>query len=145
MYIEPKATCQINSSNLLFLQSATDDDDLLGNLRNAAQDVTDALNNLLQHIREGSRVRPCGQYDSACDDILNATDKLFNSMGNAGEMVKQAKVLAQVNVGLSDIFFQHTLLTHISSVFHFSPPENRARDFLMFSGVIEREHWSEIG
>ena len=82
----------------MFLQGATDDDDLLGNLRNAAQGVTDALNNLLQHIREGSRVRPGGQYDSACDDILNATDKLFNSMGNAGEMVKQAKVLAQVNL-----------------------------------------------
>jgi talin len=37
-----------------------------------------------------------GQYDDACDDILNATDRMFNSMGNAGEMVKQAKVLAQV-------------------------------------------------
>ena len=69
---------------------------MLGNLRNAAQVVTDALNNLLQHIHEGSRVLTVGEYDSACDEILNATDKLFNSMGNAEEMVKQAKFLAEV-------------------------------------------------
>ena len=71
---------------------------MLQNLRNAAQIVTDALNNLLQHIHEGSRVLPFGEYDNACDDILNATDKLFNSMGNAEEMVKQAKFLAEVLV-----------------------------------------------
>ena len=47
-------------------------------------------------MREGSNLKAGGQYDSACDDILNATDRLFNSMGNAGEMVKQAKILAQV-------------------------------------------------
>lgn len=94
----------------MFLQGATDDDDLLGNLRNAAQGVTDALNNLLQHIREGSRVRPGGQYDSACDDILNATDKLFNSMGNAGEMVKQAKVLAQVNLVILAVYVSSNIL-----------------------------------
>ena len=71
---------------------------MLQNLRNAAQIVTDALNNLLQHRHEGSRVLPVGEYDNACDDILNATDKLFNSMGNAEEMVKQAKFLAEVLV-----------------------------------------------
>ena len=71
---------------------------MLRNLRNAAQVVTDALNNLLQHIHEGSRVLPVGEYDNACDDILNVTDKLFNSTGNAEEMVKQAKFLAEVLV-----------------------------------------------
>lgn len=66
------------------------------NVQDSSQAVTDALNNLLQHIRDGARIRPGGPFDTVCDDILNATDKLYNSMGNAGEMVKQAKVLAQV-------------------------------------------------
>ncbi|XP_047132289.1 talin-2 isoform X2 [Hydra vulgaris] len=75
--------------------AVTDDEDTTNKLKNSAQAVTDALNKLLQHIRDGSHVKINGQYDSACDDILNATDRLFNSMGNAGEMVKQAKILAQ--------------------------------------------------
>ena len=69
---------------------------MMGQVHSAAQAVTDALNNLLQQIRDGARVRTTGPYDDNCDDILHATDRLFNSMGNAGEMVKQAKILAQV-------------------------------------------------
>lgn len=77
-------------------QEATEDDDLMGQVQAAAQGVTDALNILLQQIRDGARIRGGGPYDDNCDDILHATDRLFNSMGNAGEMVKQAKILAQV-------------------------------------------------
>ena len=66
-------------------------------MANAARGVRDALNNLLNKVQEGApNDRNVGPYDDACDDILNATDRMFNSMGNAGEMVKQAKVLAQV-------------------------------------------------
>jgi talin len=69
----------------------------LNDLANAAKGVRDALNNLLNKVQEGApNDRNVGPYDDACDDILNATDRMFNSMGNAGEMVKQAKVLAQV-------------------------------------------------
>lgn len=65
----------------------------------AAQAVRDALNSLLVKVRDGGwDAQQAGQYDAACDDILGATDRLFNSMGNAGEMVKQAKILAQVCV-----------------------------------------------
>ncbi len=74
-------------------------------MKQAAQNVTDALNNLLKKIRDGSNIKAGGQYDSACDDILNATDRLFNSMGNAGEMVKQAKILAQVSIGSFFLIF----------------------------------------
>lgn len=74
------------------MQDATDDDDWRSRIKEAAQGVTDALNNLLNQVRNGGR-RPEDQYD----DILNATDKLFNSMGNADEMVRQAKILAQVS------------------------------------------------
>lgn len=63
----------------------------------AAQAVRDAMNGLLIKVRDGGwDVQQAGQYDAACDNILGATDRLFNSMGNAGEMVKQAKILAQV-------------------------------------------------
>ena len=73
------------------------DSELLPEMMTAAQGVRDALNNLLIKVREGGRDnQQVGQYDEACDDILGATDRLFNSMGNAGEMVKQAKILAQV-------------------------------------------------
>ncbi|XP_057316525.1 talin-2-like isoform X2 [Hydractinia symbiolongicarpus] len=75
--------------------AATEDPVHTKNVQDSSQAVTDALNNLLQHIRDGARIRPGGPFDTVCDDILNATDKLYNSMGNAGEMVKQAKVLAQ--------------------------------------------------
>ena len=64
----------------------------------AAQDVRDTLNNLLHKVREGGRApQQAGEYDDTCDSILGATDRLFKSMGNAGEMVKQAKILALVS------------------------------------------------
>jgi len=66
-------------------------------IKDAALAVSDALNNLLNQIGNGGR-QPNDQYD----DILNASDKLFNSIGNADEMVRQAKILAQVH---TDRFF----------------------------------------
>ena len=78
----------------------------MNDLANAAKGVRDALNNLLNKVQEGSpNDRNGGPYDDACDDILNATDRMFNSMGNAGEMVKQAKVLAQVRYGRYRLIF----------------------------------------
>lgn len=41
--------------------------------------------------------RPTTLYDDACDKIMTATEKLFSSVGNAAEMVKQAKILATVS------------------------------------------------
>lgn len=40
------------------------------------------------------------QYDIAVEAILNATERLFNSMGNAQEMVRQAKILAEATSSL---------------------------------------------
>ena len=78
--------------------AAPSDSDDLAALIAAAQGVRDALNQLLTKVREGGIKPEEGEkYDETCDDILGATDRLFNSMGNAGEMVKQAKILAQVN------------------------------------------------
>ena len=86
---------------------------MLQELGQAANAVTEALNNLLKKVKEGSKV-PGGKYDDTCDDILGATDRLFNSMGNAGEMVKQAKVLAQVGDFCSSIYGAGMLSKEIS-------------------------------
>ena len=39
-------------------------------------------------------------YDAAVDAILLATERLFSSMGNAQEMVRQAKILAEATSSL---------------------------------------------
>lgn len=43
---------------------------------------------------------PTDNYDEAIETILAATERLFNSMGNAQEMVRQAKILAQATSSL---------------------------------------------
>ncbi|XP_071826675.1 talin-1-like isoform X5 [Apostichopus japonicus] len=79
-------------------KQATEDENLLMNVGEAATAVTKALNDLLQHVKQGTAGhKPGTVYDDACDRIVVATDKLFSSVGNATEMVKQAKVLAQAS------------------------------------------------
>ncbi|XP_022084655.1 talin-1-like isoform X7 [Acanthaster planci] len=77
-------------------KNATEDENLLRDLGEAATAVTKALNDLLQHVKQGTAAagRPTTLYDDACDKIMTATEKLFSSVGNAAEMVKQAKILA---------------------------------------------------
>uniref|UniRef100_A0ABM0MR88 Talin-1-like n=1 Tax=Saccoglossus kowalevskii TaxID=10224 RepID=A0ABM0MR88_SACKO len=77
-------------------QTACEDEDLLKGVGEAATAVTKALNDLLQHVKKGTSKpsQPADKYDAACDTILTATDRLFSSMGDAAEMVKQAKILA---------------------------------------------------
>ena len=47
-----------------------------------------------------------GKYDEQCEIILNATDKLCNSMGNAAVMVKQARLLGQVGFSRNTYFWK---------------------------------------
>ncbi|EMP24898.1 Talin-1 [Chelonia mydas] len=82
-------------------QAATDDDQLLKQVGVAATAVTQALNDLLQHIkRHATGGQPIGRYDQATDTILNVTENIFSSMGDAGEMVRQARILAQATSDL---------------------------------------------
>ena len=37
------------------------------------------------------------QHEEAVDQIITVTDRLFSSVGDAHEMVRQARYLAQVN------------------------------------------------
>lgn len=67
----------------------------------ASNQVEDALNELIHHIRTVNKQRAqASVHDGAVDTILDATDKLFSSSGDAGEMVRQAKILATVNIFL---------------------------------------------
>ncbi|KAG9352349.1 hypothetical protein JZ751_020762 [Albula glossodonta] len=82
-------------------QSATDDTELLKQVTAAASVVSQALNDLLQHVRHyASRGEPIGRYDQATDTIMTVTESIFSSMGDAGEMVRQARVLAQATSDL---------------------------------------------
>ncbi|XP_025933603.1 talin-2 isoform X4 [Apteryx rowi] len=82
-------------------QAATDDTELLKQVSAAASIVSQALNDLLQHVRQfASRGEPIGRYDQATDTIMCVTESIFSSMGDAGEMVRQARVLAQATSDL---------------------------------------------
>ncbi|CAG2163728.1 unnamed protein product [Oppiella nova] len=83
-------------------QDSSTDTRLIGDLKGAAADVTQALNNLLNHVRSLSdnRGRRPTEHDASVDTILDATDRLFSSTGDATEMVRQAKILAQATAQL---------------------------------------------
>ncbi|KAG7468234.1 hypothetical protein MATL_G00140820 [Megalops atlanticus] len=81
--------------------SATSDGELLKQVTAAASVVSQALSDLLQHVRHyASRGEPIGRYDQATDTIMTVTESIFSSMGDAGEMVRQARVLAQATSDL---------------------------------------------
>ncbi|XP_051918772.1 talin-2a isoform X1 [Hippocampus zosterae] len=81
--------------------SATEDGELLKQVSAAASVVSQALEDLLQHVRQyTSRGEPIGRYDQATDTIMTVTESIFTSMGDAGEMVRQARVLAQATSDL---------------------------------------------
>ncbi|KAM3848637.1 talin-1 isoform 2-T3 [Vipera latastei] len=82
-------------------QAATSDEQLLKQVGVAATAVTQALNDLLEHIKQhATGGQPVGRYDQATDTILNVTENIFSSMGDAGEMVRQARILAQATSDL---------------------------------------------
>ncbi|XP_030620557.1 talin-2a [Chanos chanos] len=81
--------------------SATNDEELLKAVSAAASVVTQALSDLLTHVRNYTmRGEPIGRYDQATDTIMTVTESIFCSMGDAGEMVRQARVLAQATSDL---------------------------------------------
>ncbi|KAH6931665.1 hypothetical protein HPB50_026529 [Hyalomma asiaticum] len=83
-------------------EDATHQEPLLSDLRAAAAQVSRALEELLLLIRGAPerRARATVAQDGALDTILDATDRLFSSTGDAPEMVRQAKVLARATAQL---------------------------------------------
>ena len=58
----------------------------------AASVVSQALGELLQHVRQyTARGEPIGRYDQATDTIMNVTENIFSSMGDAGERSPEEK------------------------------------------------------
>ncbi|XP_070178806.1 talin-1-like [Littorina saxatilis] len=77
-------------------QSACHEDHVLQDLGAAATAVTRALNDLLQHIKKAAGpTKAQEQHEEGVDTVINVTDRLISSTGDAHEMVKQAKHLAQ--------------------------------------------------
>lgn len=67
-------------------QAATEDGQLLRGVGAAATAVTQALNELLQHVKaHATAAGPAGRYDQATDTILTVTENIFSSMGDAGK------------------------------------------------------------
>ncbi|XP_074594271.1 talin-1-like [Brevipalpus obovatus] len=83
-------------------ESAVQDEALNKDLQEAATAVITALNSLLAHIRTvgDRRTSKSPESDGAVDIIFDATDRLFSSTGDASEMVRQAKILAQATTQL---------------------------------------------
>lgn len=66
-------------------QGATNDEGLLKQVGVAATGVTHALNDLLQHIKQyASGATSIGRHGEATDRILDVTENIFSSMGDAG-------------------------------------------------------------
>ncbi|XP_032666465.1 talin-2 isoform X5 [Odontomachus brunneus] len=78
------------------------DENLLKELSVAASEVSRILNDLLNHIKTATRGERAKEsiQEGAVETILVATDKLFASTGDAGEMVRQARVLGQATAQL---------------------------------------------
>lgn len=75
-------------------QAATEDAQLLRGVGAAATAVTQALNELLQHVRAHAiGAGPAGRYDQATDTILTVTENIFSSMGDAGKNNSSAHTL----------------------------------------------------
>lgn len=83
-------------------QAATDDSELLKQVSAAASIVSQALNDLLQHVRQfASRGEPIGRYDQATDTIMCVTESIFSSMGDAGKFLRGALACHNSNVRFS--------------------------------------------
>lgn len=73
-------------------RSASDDGELLKQVATAAGVVSQTLSDLLQHVRHyASCGEPIGRYDQATDTIMNVTENIFSSMGDAGELCHQSQ------------------------------------------------------
>lgn len=83
----------------------------LNDLRSCARNVTESVLHLLDNVKDSneqmvtmssnqSRNAHSNKQEESIDKIFSATDNLFNSMGDASEMIRQAKYLAQATTEL---------------------------------------------
>lgn len=82
----------------------------LSDLRTCARNVTESVMHLLENVKDSNEQmvtmsshktnNVSTRQEESIDKIFNATDNLFNSMGDASEMIRQAKYLAQATTEL---------------------------------------------
>ena len=80
-------------------------DKALGDLKACARQVAEAIGQLLESVRGSDRQMMDStafqhKQDESVEKIFAATDSLFANMGDTGEMIRQAKVLAQATTEL---------------------------------------------
>lgn len=88
---------------VLVCQEATQDPALLQCLKDAARQVANALQDLLGQVKDISvraRETRTEAHHGPVTTIMDATDRLFDSSGDATEMVRQAKILASATAQL---------------------------------------------
>lgn len=86
--------------------SATTDGELLKAVSAAAGIVTQALSDLLTHVRNyATRGEPIGRYDQATDTIMMVTESIFSSMGDAGKMNAYFPILRATHVSCALVAF----------------------------------------
>lgn len=89
-------------------QGATSDEQLLKQVGVAATGVTHALNDLLQHIKQyASGSQPIGPHGEATDRILDVTENIFSSMGDAGGCGGRTGQCLVVGVNLQLVISYH--------------------------------------
>jgi len=85
--------------NVIAECSAVPEEPKLDDLKDAAARVSHALNDMLNQVNIVSHRKKI-KKEQPVDAILEITDKLFSSDGDANEMVRQARVLAQATTQL---------------------------------------------
>jgi talin len=75
----------------------------LDELKTCAKNVYEAISELLDNVKVVNEEKMESTQEESIDRILNATDCLFGQSGDATEMIKQAKILAQVNIAVNEM------------------------------------------
>lgn len=79
----------------LTLQLASKDEKSLGDLRDAAAEVTKTLNDLLSHIKTGPRR---AKEVTDVETILHSTERIISYSDSQKDIIKNARMVAQVNI-----------------------------------------------
>jgi talin len=118
-------------------------------LRNCAHNVTEAVMQLLENVKASNEqmitMMDSGivggggsgnggftsssnvKQDESIEKIFNATDVLFNSMGDSNEMIRQAKILAQATTDLINSLKQEA---------HMQPTNDQQRKLLLAAKLL---------
>jgi talin len=107
----------------------------LSELGQCGQNVTASVMQLLDNVKASdeqiinirSNNNALNRQDEAIERIFNATDMLFNSVGNGAEMIRQAKIVAQSTTELINSLKQEA---------HVQPTSEQQRKLLLAAKLL---------